>query len=117
ARVGRWRGGERRAASRTGLGRARRPVHQHRRGHHGSPPAKTRRSSADRDRDRWGLPDPLAMPVSERRRRIFGRRSVRARIALACAGLFLVTGAAFVAATYTLVDHSLTSATLTNQTK
>jgi signal transduction histidine kinase len=37
----------------------------------------------------------------------FGRRSVRARIALASAGLFLVTGAALVAATYALVDHSL----------
>lgn len=36
-----------------------------------------------------------------------GRRSVRARIALACAGLFLVTGAALVAATYAVVDHSL----------
>jgi signal transduction histidine kinase len=36
-----------------------------------------------------------------------GRRSVRARIALACAGLFLVAGAALVAATYALVDHSL----------
>jgi hypothetical protein len=51
------------------------------------------------------------------RRKILGRRSVRARIALACAGLFLVTGGAFVAATYTLVDHSLSSATLTDQTK
>jgi signal transduction histidine kinase len=39
--------------------------------------------------------------------RAFGRRSVRARIALACAGLFLVTGAVLVAATYALVDHSL----------
>ena len=47
------------------------------------------------------------MPQSELRRKILGRRSVRARIALACAGLFLVTGGAFVAATYTLVDHSL----------
>jgi signal transduction histidine kinase len=37
----------------------------------------------------------------------FGRRSVRSRIALACAALFLVTGAALVAATYALVDHSL----------
>jgi signal transduction histidine kinase len=37
----------------------------------------------------------------------FGRRSVRARIALVSAGLFLVTGAALVAATYALVDHSL----------
>jgi hypothetical protein len=53
----------------------------------------------------------------ELRRKILGRRSVRARIALACAGLFLVTGAAFVAVTYTLVDHSLSSAALTNQTK
>jgi signal transduction histidine kinase len=36
-----------------------------------------------------------------------GRRSVRARIALACAGLFLFAGAALVVATYALVDHSL----------
>jgi signal transduction histidine kinase len=49
------------------------------------------------------------MSVGNLRRKILGRRSVRARIALGCAGLFLVTGAAFVAATYTLVDHSLTS--------
>jgi signal transduction histidine kinase len=38
---------------------------------------------------------------------MLGRHSVRARIALACVGLFLVTGALFVAATYLLVDHSL----------
>jgi signal transduction histidine kinase len=57
------------------------------------------------------------MRVSELRHKVLGRRSVRARIALACAGLFLVTGAAFVAAIYTLVDHSLSSAPLTNQTK
>ena len=57
------------------------------------------------------------MSLSELRRKILGRRSVRARIALACAGLFLVTGGAFVAATYTLVDHSLSSAAVTNQTK
>jgi signal transduction histidine kinase len=38
---------------------------------------------------------------------------VRARIALACAGLFLVTGGAFVAATYTLVDHSLPTTAVT----
>jgi signal transduction histidine kinase len=56
------------------------------------------------------------MPPIESRRRILGRRSVRARIALACAGLFLVTGAAFVAATYTLVDHNLASTTTTNPT-
>ena len=55
------------------------------------------------------------MAVSEFRRRILGRRSVRARIALACAGLFLVTGAAFVLATYTLVDHSLSATALTDQ--
>jgi signal transduction histidine kinase len=51
------------------------------------------------------------------RRRILGRRSVRARIALACAGLFLVTGGAFVVATYTLVDHSLRSAAPAAQAK
>src|SRR6516164_5255575 len=51
------------------------------------------------------------------RRKVLGRRSVRARIALACAGLFLVTGGAFVAATYTLVDHSLSSAAPATQTK
>jgi hypothetical protein len=56
------------------------------------------------------------MPLSELRRKVLGRRSVRARIALACAGLFLVTGGAFVAATYTLVNHSLSSAAVTNPT-
>jgi signal transduction histidine kinase len=54
------------------------------------------------------------MPLIELRRKILGRRSVRARIALACAGLFLVTGGAFVAATYTLVDHNLASTASTN---
>jgi signal transduction histidine kinase len=38
------------------------------------------------------------------------RRSVRARIALACAGLFLCTGAALIAVTYGLVDHNLPNA-------
>ena len=47
------------------------------------------------------------MALARPRRRILGRRSVRARIALACAGLFLATGAMFVAATYVAVDHSL----------
>lgn len=45
-----------------------------------------------------------------------GRRSVRTRIALACAGLFLVTGAALVATTYALVDHSLRTPTADSQT-
>jgi signal transduction histidine kinase len=57
------------------------------------------------------------MSISELRRKVLGRRSVRARIALACAGLFLVTGGAFVAATYTLVDHSLPSTAVTNPDK
>jgi signal transduction histidine kinase len=47
------------------------------------------------------------MAPTRLRSRILGRHSVRARIAVACVGLFLITGAAFVAATYTLVDHSL----------
>ncbi len=45
-----------------------------------------------------------------------GRRSVRARIALACAGLFLVAGAALVAGTYALVDHSLGPPAAASQT-
>jgi signal transduction histidine kinase len=45
-----------------------------------------------------------------------GRRSVRARIALASSGLFLVTGAALVAATYALVDHSLGAPAAASQT-
>jgi signal transduction histidine kinase len=56
------------------------------------------------------------MPPIEARRRFFGRRTVRARIAIACAGLFLVTGSAFVAATYALVDRNLTSTAATGQT-
>ena len=47
------------------------------------------------------------MSLSELQRQSLGRRSVRARIGLACAGLFLVTGGAFVAATYAVIDHSL----------
>jgi signal transduction histidine kinase len=54
------------------------------------------------------------MPQIGGRRSFFGRRSVRARIALACAGLFLVTGSAFVAATYALVDRNLTSTAATS---
>lgn len=54
------------------------------------------------------------MPT-ESRRRFLGRRSVRARIAIACAGLFFVTGSAFVAATYALVDRNLTSTAQTSQ--
>src|SRR5262249_404661 len=68
-------------------------------------------------RDRRRIPHPLDMSPSALRRKILGRRSVRARIALACAGLFLVTGGAFVAAPYTLVDHSLGSAAPTPQTR
>jgi signal transduction histidine kinase len=40
------------------------------------------------------------------RRSFLGRRSVRARIALACAGLFFITGSVFVGASYALADHS-----------
>ncbi len=50
------------------------------------------------------------MALARLRRRILGRRSVRARIALACAALFLVIAAAFVTATYTVVDHSFSPA-------
>jgi signal transduction histidine kinase len=46
------------------------------------------------------------MALARLRPMIFARRSVRARIALACAGLFLVIAAAFVAALYTVVDRS-----------
>jgi signal transduction histidine kinase len=48
--------------------------------------------------------------------KILGRRSVRARIALACAGLFLFAGAALVVATYALVDHSLGTPAAATQT-
>jgi signal transduction histidine kinase len=51
----------------------------------------------------------------ESRRRFLARRSVRARIALACAGLFLVTGSAFVAATYTLADRSFAASSVARQ--
>jgi signal transduction histidine kinase len=57
------------------------------------------------------------MSPSELRRKLLGRRSVRARIALACAGLFLVTGGAFVIAIYALVDHTLPSPAAATQTK
>ncbi len=56
------------------------------------------------------------MSASELRHKIRGRHSVRARIGLACAGLFLVTGAAFVVATYVLVHHGLSYSGVINQT-
>jgi signal transduction histidine kinase len=46
------------------------------------------------------------MAIARRRPRIIARRTVRARIALACAGLFLVIAGAFGAAIYTVVDRS-----------
>ncbi len=46
------------------------------------------------------------MAFARLRSRILARRTVRARIALACAGLFLVIAAAFVAAIYIVVDRS-----------
>jgi signal transduction histidine kinase len=46
------------------------------------------------------------MALTRLRPKLLARRSVRARIALACAGLFLVIAAAFVAAIYTVVDRS-----------
>jgi signal transduction histidine kinase len=46
------------------------------------------------------------MALARRRPKIMARRSVRARIALACAGLFLVIAGAFGAAIYTVVDRS-----------
>ena len=49
------------------------------------------------------------MALARLRSKILGRRSVRARIALACTGLFLVIAAAFVAAIYTVVDRSFGS--------
>ena len=55
------------------------------------------------------------MPPIETRRRFLGRRSVRARIAIACAGLFFVTGSAFVAATYTLADHIFAAGSVARQ--
>jgi signal transduction histidine kinase len=55
------------------------------------------------------------MALARLRRGILGPRSVRARIALACAGLFLVTGAAFVAATYLIVRHSFGPTPATSQ--
>jgi len=56
------------------------------------------------------------MSLSELRQKILGRRSVRARIGLACAGLFLVTAGAFVATIYTVVDHSFPSSAVTSPT-
>src|SRR5580692_1026560 len=56
------------------------------------------------------------MSPSGLRRKVLGRRSVRARIALANAGLFLVTGGAFVAATYTLFKRRLPPAAVANPT-
>jgi signal transduction histidine kinase len=59
---------------------------------------------------------PIDVTTTQLRRKTLERRSVRARIALACAGLFLVTCGLFVAVTYTLVHHSLNFSPVTNPT-
>ena len=56
------------------------------------------------------------MPLIKLRHKTLRRRSVRARIALACAGLFLVTGGAFVAATYTVADHTFAAGSVATDT-
>jgi signal transduction histidine kinase len=57
----------------------------------------------------------MKVSISTARRKLLGRHSFRARIALACAGLFLVAGGALVASTYALLDHSLPSVAATKQ--
>jgi hypothetical protein len=46
------------------------------------------------------------MALARLRHKILSRQSVRTRIALASAGMFLVTVAGFVVAIYTVVAHS-----------
>ena len=78
------------------LGRARRPVQQHRRGHRGPAAPQTRRSATDRDRRRRRLPAMRAAAGSS-------QRAVAADAALLA--LFAVCGAVLVAVTYGLVDQ------------
>src|SRR6202035_6073316 len=102
ADVRRRRGDQCRAAAGTGLGRIRRPVHQRRRGDRDAAAAQARPAAADRDGHRWRV--PAAMRVTPAALRPW-RRSIRARIVIACTLLFLVPGAILIGAAYTQVGY------------
>ena len=68
----------------TGLGRARRPVHQHGAGDDDEAAPQARRPAGGRDRAGSGVPDPVSM----------NRLTIRARLTLVYGGLFLLAGAA-----------------------
>ena len=77
-----------------GLGRARRPVHQHRADDDHDPAAQARR--AGRARDGHGRRLPRLMP----------RPTVRLRMTLLYAGVFLLAGAALLTVSYILVRNN-----------
>ena len=85
-------------------GRIRRPVHQRRRGDRDAAAAQARPAAADRDDHRWRVPSAMrVIPAALRP----WRSSIRARIVIACAALFLVLGAILIGAAYTQVGRVL----------
>src|SRR5262249_34476116 len=84
---------QRGGTARAGVGRRRRPVQQHRLGDDDTPAPQARRTTADRNGDRQGIPDVSPRPWL----------TVRARLTLLYTGLFAVCGAIVVAVSYILV--------------
>src|SRR4029077_16275317 len=78
--------------------------HQCRRGDRDAAAVQARPAAADRDGHRWRVPP--AMRVTPTALRPW-RTSIRARIVIACAGLFLVLGAILIGAAYTQVGQVL----------
>src|SRR5262249_39966549 len=91
---------QRRGAAGAGVGRARRPVHEHRPGDAQQPAPQAGRAAADRDRHRRRLRDPV-------------RLSIRTRLALLYGGVFFAMGVVLMAISFAIVDHSLSPAVTT----
>src|SRR5439155_13216589 len=91
-------GGQPRAAPGAGVGRARRPLHQHHPGDGHEPAPQARRPAGDRDRGRLRLPDRDPMTV---------KPTVRLKLTMAYGGLFLLAGAILLTLNYALVRSSL----------
>src|SRR5262249_41369159 len=81
------------------LGRAVRAVREHRSRHPGAAPPQARRSAADRDRHRLGIPDSVMRPT------------VRLRLTAWYASIFLLAGAILLTISYVIVSRNTTSFT------
>src|SRR5579863_7115824 len=101
-----------RGVARAGMGRSRRPVHQHREDHHRPAPGQARRPAGDPDRPgqrlphrRTIMPDPRPPPGLTRWLRP-PRPTARLRLTVLYSVAFLACGAAVLALTFLLFGRT-----------